>query len=82
MAFVGKPEDRYHAEKTFSKAPDVDKIMRFDTYREFFTEVKRENHSLHTAVICITECDFPTLKQEILAIESKATVFQYTPICV
>lgn len=78
MAFVGKPQDRYQAEKTFTTGPGIDGVKTFNTIQEFLEEVKRENNTLVTVIVCVPDPDLNIAKfrQQVHYHEPAATIIE------
>ncbi|HMR55320.1 MAG TPA: hypothetical protein PKD34_01860 [Candidatus Doudnabacteria bacterium] len=55
LAIIGSPTARREAEKTFKTGPGVDCIKTFDNAYKFIEEVKRANHFLVRAIICVSD---------------------------
>ncbi len=53
LAIIGSPAARREAEKTFKTGPGVDCIKTFDNIYKFIEEVKRANHFLVRAIVCV-----------------------------
>lgn len=77
MAFVGSPQNRYEAEKMFRQAPEVNLVKSFDTKQSFLQDLKRDEHSLHTAILCLPDDQSDELKQKILVLAPKALVIKH-----
>lgn len=77
MAFVGPAADRYHAEKMFGKPPEVNLVKSYESSKTFLEDLRRDEHLLHTAILCLPDEESETIKQMTLSLEPTANVIKY-----
>lgn len=77
MAFVGPKEFCDKAQQTFLKPPEVNEIKHFPSTHSFLVEVRRENSLLHSAYICIPDCDIDEVKATVAQYERNAQIVKF-----